>query len=113
METCVLIPPEFSLVLSTAEDSSKRDSDLDEDDAASKTHPYDMKVRLWANQAIPAGKVFSPAEGSVRLDRLEVYGLLDDNDVRERSSISFGICTVERKSLRTRVAAKFIFLFVF
>ncbi|XP_075749956.1 uncharacterized protein LOC142814678 [Rhipicephalus microplus] len=80
METCVLIPAEFSLVLSTAEDSSKQDSDEDEAD----THPYDMKVRLWANQVIPAGKIFSPAEGSVRLDRLEVYSLLGDNDVRKR-----------------------------
>ncbi|KAH7946277.1 hypothetical protein HPB49_022500 [Dermacentor silvarum] len=100
METCVLIPPEFSLVLSTAEDSSKHDSDLDEDDATSKTHPYDMKVRLWANQAIPAGKVFSPAEGSVRLDRLEVYSLLDDNDVRHSLGCYDEIREVEERQVR-------------
>ncbi|XP_077485287.1 uncharacterized protein LOC144095411 [Amblyomma americanum] len=100
METCVLMPPEFSLVLSTTEDSSKHDSDLDEDDTTSKTHPYDMKVRLWANQAIPVGKVFSPAEGSVRLDRLEVYSLLDDNDVRHSLGCYDEIREVEHRQVR-------------
>ncbi|KAH7951277.1 hypothetical protein HPB52_007238 [Rhipicephalus sanguineus] len=98
METCVLIPPEFSLVLSTTEDSSKLDSD--EDEATSKTHPYDMKVRLWANQAIPVGKIFSPAEGSVRLDRLEVYSLLDDNDVRHSLGCYDEIREVEERQVR-------------
>ncbi|KAL1475993.1 hypothetical protein MTO96_036863 [Rhipicephalus appendiculatus] len=98
METCVLIPAEFSLVLSTAEDSSKRDSD--EDEVTSQTHPYDMKVRLWANQAIPAGKIFSPAEGSVRLDRLEVYSLLGDNDVRHSLGCYDEIREVEERQVR-------------
>ncbi|XP_077563611.1 uncharacterized protein LOC144179216 [Haemaphysalis longicornis] len=87
METCVLMPPEFSLVLGTAEDSTK-------------THPHDMKVRLWANQTIPVGKVFSPAEGSVRLDRLEVYGVLDDNDVRHSLGCYDEIREVENRQVR-------------
>ncbi|KAH9383131.1 hypothetical protein HPB48_023866 [Haemaphysalis longicornis] len=100
METCVLMPPEFSLVLGTAEDSTKHDSDLDEDDSTSRTHPHDMKVRLWANQTIPVGKVFSPAEGSVRLDRLEVYGVLDDNDVRHSLGCYDEIREVENRQVR-------------
>ncbi|KAH6931160.1 hypothetical protein HPB50_022591 [Hyalomma asiaticum] len=84
--------------LSTEEDSSKHDSD--EDEATSRTHPYDMKVRLWANQAIPVGKVFSPAEGSVRLDRLEVYSVLDDNDVRHSLGCYDEIREVEERQVR-------------
>ncbi|CAN7984310.1 unnamed protein product [Ixodes hexagonus] len=99
METCVLLPSEFSLVLS-AEESEAHDSDLDEEESVSRGHPYDMKVRLWANQAIPAGRVFSPAEGSVRLDRLEVYSLLDDNDVRHSLGCYDEIREVECRQVR-------------
>lgn len=82
----MLLPSEFSLVLSIEE--SQQDSDLEEEETVSRGHPYDMKVRLWANQAIPVGRTFSPAEGSVRLDCLEVYSLLDDNDV---SAVFFSV----------------------
>ncbi|KAM7314517.1 hypothetical protein ISCGN_004301 [Ixodes scapularis] len=99
METCVLLPSEFSLVLS-AEENQPHDSDLDEEESVSRGHPYDMKVRLWANQAIPAGRVFSPADGSVRLDRLEVYSLLDDNDVRHSLGCYDEIREVECRQVR-------------
>ena len=66
METCILIPDEFSLVLTL--------------------HPnpkniLEMNVALWSNTTLHVGSRFSPDDGKVRLDRLEVYSYLDEEDV--------------------------------
>ena len=83
METCVLIPPEFSLVLrprdngltSPIRNGFKKNKD--------KSTLYEMGVCVWSNQNIPKGTCFLPFQGTIRLDRLEVYSLLDDNDVSD------------------------------
>ena len=66
MDTCVVIPEEFSLVLTL--------------------HPnpkniLEMNVALWSNTTLPAGSKFTPDDGKVRLDKLEVYSYLEENDV--------------------------------
>ena len=68
METCVLLPPEFSLVLTTSSD--RRTNRF-----------YEMGVRVWSNERIPRGTKFYPFQGTIRLDKLEVYSYLDDADV--------------------------------
>jgi len=85
METCVLIPPEFSLVLRPRENSitttpicngyKKKDKN--------SSRMYEMGVCVWSNQHIRKGSCFLPFQGTIRLDRLEVYSLLDDNDVSQ------------------------------
>ncbi|RWS15765.1 hypothetical protein B4U79_16056 [Dinothrombium tinctorium] len=93
METCVLIPPEYSLVLRPhnghkALDASKNgilsanggtEAKKKSDENGNRFH--EMNVCVWSNQYIRKGTYFLPFQGTIRLDRLEVYSLLDDNDV--------------------------------
>lgn len=68
METCVLIPQEFSLVLTPADSHfPKRGSEV--------------TVTVWTNAKIPQGTLIYPFQGTIRLDKLDVYSYLDDNDV--------------------------------
>lgn len=66
METCVLIPQEFSLVL---------------DSRIPKKRGPEVSVTVWTNAKIPQGTLIYPFQGTIRLDKLEVYSYLDDNDV--------------------------------
>ncbi|KAF4520526.1 hypothetical protein B566_EDAN016708 [Ephemera danica] len=68
METCVLIPQEFSLVLTTT----------GVDRNANKL--CEMRVNVWSNARIPQGTVIYPFQGTIRLDKLEVYSYLEDSD---------------------------------
>lgn len=65
METCVLIPTEFSLILTTSPTAKK---------------PYNG-ASVWSNQRIPRGTRFLPFQGTVRLDKLDIYSNLEDTDV--------------------------------
>lgn len=67
METCVLIPQEFSLVLNAQDHQT--------------TKLPEMGVSVWTNAKILQGTVVYPFQGTIRLDKLEVYSYLDDNDV--------------------------------
>lgn len=62
----MLIPQEFSLVLTQG--------------FAKKRGP-DVGVSVWTNAKIPQGTLIYPFQGTIRLDKLEVYSYLDDNDV--------------------------------
>ncbi|XP_013777398.1 zinc finger protein 2 homolog [Limulus polyphemus] len=88
METCVLIPPELSLVLST----------INSDKNANRL--YEMGVRVWSNQSILPGKTFSPFQGTILLDRLEVYSCLEDNDIRHRYGCYDDIQEVDGRKVR-------------
>lgn len=73
MDTCVLIPEEFSLVLTL--------------------HPnpkniLEMNVALWSNKTLPPGARFYPDQGTVRLDKLEVYSKLKEDDVSNIGKIT-------------------------
>lgn len=85
METCVLIPAEFSLML------RPRDSFLhlvnglksvkSRQNPAEKKTETEAGVCVYSNQLIRKGACFLPFQGTIRLDRLEVYSLLNDDDV--------------------------------
>ncbi|XP_060528713.1 zinc finger protein 672-like isoform X3 [Cylas formicarius] len=80
METCVLIPREFSLcVTNAAPCGTNRDSE----------------VSVWSNTSIGPGSLYYPFQGTIRIDKLGVHGQLDENDVRHRfgcyDKVSFDI----------------------
>lgn len=76
METCVLIPKEFSLVLTNDQSSCKN---LFKNDSA--TLVTDVRISVWSNVFIPSGTLIYPFQGSIRFDKIDLYSLLDDNDV--------------------------------
>jgi len=78
METCVLIPQEFSLVLTTT----------NVDRNANKLS--EMRVNVWSNSRLPQGTVVYPFQGTIRLDKLEVYSYLDEGDVSTQFIFIFG-----------------------
>ena len=61
----MLIPQEFSLVLSAPERKRMTES----------------RVHVWSNARIPQGTLIYPFQGTIRLDKLDVYAYLEDNDV--------------------------------
>ncbi|XP_075225480.1 uncharacterized protein LOC142326720 [Lycorma delicatula] len=87
METCVLIPQEFSLVLTAA------------DARVNKKIP-EMNVHVWTNARIPQGTLIYPFQGTIRLDKLEVYSYLEDNDIRHRFGCYDEITEVDRRRVR-------------
>ncbi|XP_077483636.1 uncharacterized protein LOC144093804 isoform X2 [Amblyomma americanum] len=76
METFVLIPKELSLVLSDRTASTTTDS--------STTSAKEVTAAVWSNSRISRGTRFLPFQGTVRLDKLEVFGTLDQKDIRHR-----------------------------
>ncbi|XP_049763472.1 zinc finger and SCAN domain-containing protein 22-like [Schistocerca gregaria] len=89
METCVLIPQEFSLVLTATSPVDRNANRLPE-----------MRVNVWTNARIPQGTLIYPFQGTIRLDKLEVYGYLDDNDIRHRFGCYDEITEVDRRRVR-------------
>ncbi|OAD58250.1 hypothetical protein WN48_00260 [Eufriesea mexicana] len=77
METCVLIPKEFSLAL--ANDRSNYKGLFKNDSGSLVT---DVRISVWSNVLIPAGTLIYPFQGSIRFDKIDLYSLLDDNDIR-------------------------------
>ncbi|XP_071641518.1 uncharacterized protein [Temnothorax longispinosus] len=75
METCVLIPKEFSLVLTNDQSSCKN---LFKNDSST----LDVRISVWSNVFIPSGTLIYPFQGSIRFDKIDLYSLLDDNDIR-------------------------------
>lgn len=51
-----------------------------------------MCVNVWTNARIPQGTLIYPFQGTIRLDKLEVYSYLEDNDV----STSFNVVLMWR-----------------
>lgn len=65
METQVLIPPEFSLVLTSPGGKKSRE----------------QVATIFSTARIPQGTVLYPFQGTVRTDKLEIYEYLDEHDV--------------------------------
>lgn len=63
MDHLVLIPQDFNLCVVTSEKL-----------------PQDT-VTVWSNQRIPQGALFYPFQGTVRFDKLNVFGTVSDDDV--------------------------------
>lgn len=41
----------------------------------------DVRISVWSNVDIPSGTLIYPFQGSIRFDKIDLYSLLDDNDV--------------------------------
>lgn len=63
METCVLIPQEFSLAVTPT------------------TNRNDADVTVWTNAEIKQGTIFYPFQGTIRMDKLNTFKHLDHDDV--------------------------------
>ncbi|XP_021939987.1 zinc finger protein 771-like isoform X2 [Zootermopsis nevadensis] len=59
-----------------------------------------MRVNVWTNARIPQGTLIYPFQGTIRLDKLEVYSCLDDNDIRHRFGCYDEITEVDRRRVR-------------
>lgn len=66
METCILIPRELSLILLPQGNQGRL---------------LEMGVTLWANCDLKPGLTFTPDDGEMRLDKLEIYSHLSERDV--------------------------------
>ncbi|CAN8013970.1 unnamed protein product, partial [Ixodes persulcatus] len=80
METFVLIPKELSLVLCEKE-SGTSSAMLPQHQAPSENVRKEASAAVWSNSRITRGTRFLPFQGTVRLDKLDVFGTLDRNDV--------------------------------
>lgn len=65
METCVVIPKEFSLAAT----------------AAGARNSAEQSVSVWSSQRIRQGDMFLPSQGTVRYDKLNIYSYVSDEDV--------------------------------
>lgn len=80
METCVLIPKELSL--QTAPMGSVQRSN--------KRHHVDPEITVMTNVNVQRGTLIYPFQGTVRMDKLDVFSFLEDTDV----STSIYICFI-------------------
>lgn len=73
METCVLIPKELSLqaVLPVANVMQR----------SNKRHNAEPEITVMTNVNVPRGTLIYPFQGTVRMDKLDVFSFLDDTDV--------------------------------
>lgn len=78
METCVLIPQEFSLAVT----------------AAGARSSAEQSVSVWSTQRIRQGDMFSPADGTLRYDKLNIYSYVSDEDVSTTLSLFIGALVV-------------------
>lgn len=65
METQVLIPQEFSLVLTAPGAKNSRE----------------QVASVFSSVRIPQGALLYAFQGTVRTDKLEIYSYIDENDV--------------------------------
>ena len=67
MDTCVIIPPEFSLVMCLPDNVFGS--------------IFDLGVTLWANVALTPGTNFDSEEGEAVLDTLECFSAMQSKNV--------------------------------
>lgn len=65
METCVLIPQEFSLAMT----------------AAGARSSGEQTVSVWSSTRIKQGEMYYPFQGTVRIDKLNILSYVSDEDV--------------------------------
>lgn len=71
METLVLIPQEFGLVVSPATCPRSR---------LSHGIP-EIPASVWTTAHVPRGTLCYPFQGTIRIDKLDVYSYVPDDDV--------------------------------
>lgn len=65
METCVLIPQELALAVTASGGRASKEP----------------SVSVWSTMRIPQGSLCYPFQGTIRIDKLDVYSQLDESDV--------------------------------
>lgn len=65
METQVLIPQEFALVVT----------------ASGARNSAEPNVSVWTTDRIKQGALYYPFQGTVRIDNLDLYSYVDEEDV--------------------------------
>lgn len=100
METQVLIPQEFSLVLTAPGGKKSRE----------------QVASVFSSVRIPQNTIFYPFQGTVRIDKLEIHSYLDEHDVSNFIYLyllciplrcqQVEICTCPLKSVVWRVMGK-------
>ena len=90
METQVLIPQEFSLVL-TAPGGKKSKEQV---------------ASVFSTVRIPQSTVFYPFQGTVRIDKLEIHSYLDEHDVSNSHWICSDMSTSENLHLSVKVGRR-------
>lgn len=65
METCVLIPQELSLAVT----------------AAGARSSGEQTVSVWSSSRIKQGELYYPFQGTVRIDKLNIYSYVENEDV--------------------------------
>ncbi|XP_031627902.1 zinc finger protein 672-like [Contarinia nasturtii] len=68
METCVLIPQELSLAVT----------------AAGARNSGEQSVSVWSSTRIKQGELYYPFQGTVRIDKLNIYSYIENEDIRHR-----------------------------
>ncbi|XP_055710751.1 zinc finger protein 771-like [Phlebotomus papatasi] len=84
METCVLIPQELALAVTTA----------------GARHSNEPIVSVWSITRIPQGSLCYPFQGTIRTDKLEVYSYVSDDDIRHRFGLYDEISATNGKRVR-------------
>lgn len=69
METCVLIPQELSLAVT----------------AAGARNSGEQMVSVWSSSRIKQGELYYPFQGTVRIDKLNIYSYIDNEDVSTKN----------------------------
>lgn len=87
METCVLIPQEFSLVVTSL---GARNSG-------------EQVASVWTTNRIKQGAFYYPFQGTVRIDKLNIYSYIDEEDVSSRSLIFLRLYYVLQSNDQTKI----------
>lgn len=85
METCVVIPKEFSLAAT----------------AAGARNSAEQSVSVWSSQRIRQGDMFLPSQGTVRYDKLNIYSYVSDEDVSRFTSTTLFL--LRNRSIDTKI----------
>lgn len=72
METCVLIPKELSLQAVPVANVQRSNNNR---------HHAEPEITVMTNVNVPRGTLIYPFQGTVRMDKLDVFSFLDDTDV--------------------------------
>lgn len=88
METCVLIPKELSLQAVPVTGSQR---------SANKRRA-EPEITVMTNVNVSRGTLIYPFQGTVRMDKLDVFSFLDDTDVSTDFFMTYRLDVGERES---------------
>ncbi|XP_052865475.1 zinc finger protein 177-like [Anopheles cruzii] len=84
METCVLIPQEFALAVTGLGARNSRE----------------QTATVWSSRAIAQGTLCYPFQGTVRIDNLDIFSTIQEDDIRHRFGLYDEITAVNGRTVR-------------